>query len=350
MGELLKLSKTINKDAYWSKIYPEVVTKIGYSAHMILNRLVYWSSYYDKQNTGWFYMSAEEIYSQTRVMPRTQRTCINLLKHLGLLQDYYDRRNHRKYFKVNMKNYDNFLVVTTGKNFRNHRQIEPLAPANRAAGTGNDCRSSYKTVEESSRRTKVEDRQTDRVDREDFMDTIKTLGDRKGSDIDPAKLNAVAKIVKSWIELQLQYPNLKKESLLACSKLEEGKDLKSLNPVYSYIYDFVDNHEDWEEQWVQVTESIHSSSWLQNGNERWRLKLLWIFSPGSVPGISNKVKHAGLCQIISGKYDGGVKEKLFFLDPKNKDDKGVLTPEAVRKLEEIAKKQGKPEQEIFIIK
>jgi hypothetical protein len=72
------------------------------SAAIILTRFIYWTNISEERD-GWFYNTQKEIEEQTGIGEKSQSRVFVWLAKKGLLEQKYDRLNHTKWFRVNLK-------------------------------------------------------------------------------------------------------------------------------------------------------------------------------------------------------------------------------------------------------
>jgi hypothetical protein len=151
----------------------------------------------------------------------------------------------------------------------------------------------------------------------------------------------VGQIVRDWNQLSNTYPALRKQSINRLQRFEEGKiKLEQLPLPYPYIIDFVQNNEDWQEQWDEVKNAIRTNTFLQTGAEYFKTNLEWLFGTGEIKGIQGMMKFRGVQQILSGKYPPNCAPVQFFIDPDNRDADGTFKEDAIQESKTKAIKQG----------
>lgn len=83
--------------------YPKLRRLTGSTnATMLLCQFIYWRGK-EISEGGWLYKTAEDIEDETGLSYEEQRTARKRLKSLELIEEKYDRLNHRMYFRLNIK-------------------------------------------------------------------------------------------------------------------------------------------------------------------------------------------------------------------------------------------------------
>jgi hypothetical protein len=88
--------------AYFPSLAPHVG---GTNAAMLLCQLLYWTTR-TRDPEGWIYKSQLELIAETGMSRDEQRTARKALTTRGLIEERYDRLNHRLWFRVNVEAYN----------------------------------------------------------------------------------------------------------------------------------------------------------------------------------------------------------------------------------------------------
>lgn len=110
--------------------YPKIARVFGIEAAIFICQLLYWDGKGDRDD-GYIYKTAIQIEEETGILERTQRRLKAKLEVDEILESFYDRNKHRKYYRINKDNlnnaYENFFlgikapdkkVGSTGQNDR----------------------------------------------------------------------------------------------------------------------------------------------------------------------------------------------------------------------------------------
>jgi hypothetical protein len=79
--------------------YPSLAKLVGIKEAIFLQQLVYWTPK-SRNERGWIYKSAEDLEEETSLTYREQQRVRTTLKKRGLIEERYDRSEHRLYFRV----------------------------------------------------------------------------------------------------------------------------------------------------------------------------------------------------------------------------------------------------------
>src|SRR5690625_658187 len=80
----------------------------GVNAAILLGQLMYWDERTDENGLG-VYKTTQEWEIETGLSYREQRTARAKLKEKGLLEETYQRLNHRMYYKLNRVVFDELI-------------------------------------------------------------------------------------------------------------------------------------------------------------------------------------------------------------------------------------------------
>ena len=103
-------------------------------AALFLAHLVYWT---DKSTDGWVFRTSDQIEAETTLTYREQRPARQRLQELGFLEENYDRRNHRKYYRLKLEvvreswrgfcsNADDVYELTSGQVPPDHSSVPEM--------------------------------------------------------------------------------------------------------------------------------------------------------------------------------------------------------------------------------
>jgi len=121
--------------------YPKLRRITGSTtATILLCQLVYWTGR-QADPDGWIYKTAAEIEEETGLSEKEQRTARRNLKGRGLLQERYDRLNHRMYYRVDLAalnaEWEEFCNGRSGTDQRAVRELTNGQFGNRPTGSSN---------------------------------------------------------------------------------------------------------------------------------------------------------------------------------------------------------------------
>ena len=93
--------------AYFPSLAPHVG---GTKAAVLLNQLSYWTPR-TKDADGWIYKTQEDLCLETGLSLKEQRTARESLKRLNLIEEKYERLNHRLWLRLNITSYNEFILL-----------------------------------------------------------------------------------------------------------------------------------------------------------------------------------------------------------------------------------------------
>ena len=106
MSEITKSLKELGRAIPY---YPRLGKALGgMEAAIFFQQLIYWTPRTRDEAAGWIYKTMAEIEKETGLTPEKQETIRKRLRDLGILEEKYKRLVHRKYYRVNDKNFDRF--------------------------------------------------------------------------------------------------------------------------------------------------------------------------------------------------------------------------------------------------
>jgi hypothetical protein len=136
--------------------YPSLAKLIGIKEAIVLAQFVYWTPR-SRNEQGWIYKSAEDMEAETSLTYREQKRVRESLVGQGLIEEQYNREEHRIYFRVVPRAVDG-LIPTQGapdKTSDAHLTERRVAPDNSSTGTRPKV-VSYKEAEITSETTQGE--------------------------------------------------------------------------------------------------------------------------------------------------------------------------------------------------
>lgn len=147
-------------DSKFLAINIELAHIIGLKEAVILNKLIYLYNYYRKNNSlsegGAFFCTAPDLYEQTTILERTQRSILKGLEKIGLLKVTMKGLPAKRFIKLDFIEIEKIMNAPTkgGKNCRpdNSAENEPENPEKaRYNQGGKNCRPRAEEIADQGR-------------------------------------------------------------------------------------------------------------------------------------------------------------------------------------------------------